>query len=54
MPEPRKGEKKSSYISRAISYMVRVEGMKRDHAVAKAYGMWRQHLKRRSPRKKGK
>ena len=43
MPKPRKNEKKSSYISRAVEYMMRVEGLSQKHALGKAYGMWRQH-----------
>jgi hypothetical protein len=46
MPRPRKGESKKAYISRAISYMVRVEGLEQKHAVAKSYNMWRQHKKK--------
>jgi len=45
MPKPRKGESKSKYISRAVRYMVTVEGLEQKHAVAKAHGMWRQHKK---------
>lgn len=46
MPKPRVGEKKSDFISRAISIIMREPGTKsRDHAVAKASGVWRQHLK---------
>jgi len=46
MPHPKKGESKSAYISRAVSYMMRVEGLSQKHAVAKAHGMWKQHKKK--------
>jgi hypothetical protein len=45
MPNPRAGESKEEYISRAIKYMVEKEGLAQKHAVAKAYGMWEQHKK---------
>lgn len=45
MPHPLKGETKQSFISRAIRYMIKREGLSRDHAIAKAYGMWKQHKK---------
>jgi len=47
MPQPRKGESKQAYISRAVRYMVKVEGMKQDAALGKAYGMWDQHKKKK-------
>ena len=46
MPNPKKGEKKAAYISRAIRYMIREEGLEKKHAIAKAMGMWRQHKKK--------
>jgi hypothetical protein len=45
MPEPHYKESKSEYISRAIKYMIKNEGLAPKHAEAKAYGMWEQHLK---------
>jgi hypothetical protein len=48
MPRPLKGETKSSFISRAIRYLIRKEGLSKDHAVAKAHGIWRQHKKKGS------
>ena len=47
MPTPRPNETKADFISRAISYMVKVEGLEQKHAVGKAYGLWRQHLKKK-------
>jgi hypothetical protein len=47
MPKVRKGETRKNYISRAISHMVKKEGLSQKHAVAKAHGMWRQHLKKK-------
>ena len=47
MPRPHKGESKSAYISRAVRYMMKVEGLSQDHALGKAYGMWRQHKKKK-------
>ena len=51
MPRPLKGESRESYIARAIRYMIKHEGLSRDHAVAKAHGMWRQYRKKQ---RKGK
>ena len=51
MPAVHKGEKKSEYISRAIRYMIKHEGLTSDQAKGKAYGMWEQHVKKK-PRKK--
>ena len=45
MPKPRKNEEKSDYIARAIRYLMEKERLSQKHAVAKAYGMWKQHLK---------
>ena len=47
MPRPLKGEKKSVYISRAIRYMIREEGLEKKHAIAKAIGMWETKKKKR-------
>ncbi|KKM22147.1 hypothetical protein LCGC14_1628350 [marine sediment metagenome] len=41
MPKLRKGESKSAYIKRVVRYMMKVEGLSRDKALGKAYGMWR-------------
>ena len=46
MPKPRKGETKSKYISRAVSYMIKKEGLTQKHAVGKAHGMWRNKKKK--------
>ena len=43
MPKPRKGETYREYINRAVQYMIKHEGLKPDHARAKAEGMWKQH-----------
>jgi len=45
MPKVRKNEKKSDYIGRAISYIMKKEGLSQKQAVGKAYGLWRQHIK---------
>jgi hypothetical protein len=52
LPAVRKGEEKNEYISRAISYLMKNERLSQDHAIAKAYGMWRQHLKNKGKRNK--
>ena len=39
MPEPQKGEDKSSYISRCVK-QVMAEGKTQDQALGKCYGMW--------------
>ncbi len=46
MPEPRPNETKKHYISRAIAYMIREEGLSQEHAAGKAYGMWDQMKKK--------
>ena len=45
MPRPKKGESKKEYITRAVRYMVKVEGMSQKAAVGKAYGMWKDSKK---------
>lgn len=40
MPYPRKGEKKSGYIKRAIKYFMEVEGLPRRVAIGRAEGFW--------------
>ena len=52
MPHPRRGEGRAAYISRAVRYMIKVEGLSQKHALGKAYGMWRQ--RRGSRRARGK
>jgi len=51
MPKPRKGESKSKYISRAVRYMMDQEGLSQKHALGKAYGMWKQHLKNKGKKR---
>lgn len=47
MPSPpKKGEKKSDYISRAISAYIR-EGYDQDQAAAIAYDKWRNRKKKK-------
>ncbi len=47
MPQPRPGEKQSEYLRRAIHVIGQEEpGSELKYRVAKAYGMWRQHLKK--------
>lgn len=48
MPAVVKGETKEEFIARAIRHMMKHEGMRQDHAVAKAHGMWRQYMMRRA------
>lgn len=45
MPKPKANEKKSAYISRAVRYMVKKEGLTQKQALGKAYGMWRSKKK---------
>ena len=47
MPKPKPGEDRKSYLQRAVRMMIHEEGLKPMHAVAKAYGMWREHVKKR-------
>ena len=51
MPHPKKGESKSAYISRAVRYMIKVEGLSQDHALGKAYGMWKEYHGKRGKKK---
>jgi hypothetical protein len=46
MPIPRKGEPRSSYVSRAIK-MMRTEGMTQKAAVGKAEGMYDYYKKKK-------
>ena len=54
MPEPRKGEKRSEYISRCVEFLIKKEGLERDHALGKCYGMWRSKDKKKKIRKVAK
>ena len=47
MPRPRKGEKESAYIKRAIKYMTENEGLTPKQAVGKAYGLWKQEQEKK-------
>ena len=40
MPNPKKNEDRASYIHRAMTEMMGVEGMKKRQALGKAYGLW--------------
>lgn len=43
MPNPYKGEKKKDFIPRAISNIMKEPGTKsQKHAIAKAFGIWKQ------------
>ena len=47
MPTPKKGEKRSEFVSRCVSYVMHNEGIKDPkHAVAKCNGIWEQSKKR--------
>jgi len=47
MPKPVKGEKKQHFVSRCVSYLHHVEGVKDDdHAIAKCYGIYEQWKKK--------
>ena len=45
MPKPYPGESRKEYISRAIDYMVKHEGLDHRQAAGKAYGMWEKYIK---------
>lgn len=45
MPEHKKGETKSQWMSRCIPYVIKNEKLKASHAIAKCNGMWEQHIK---------
>lgn len=45
MPSPKKGEKRSDFISRAIPYLEK-EGYHGDQAIAIAYSMWKRRHKK--------
>jgi hypothetical protein len=48
MPEgPKKGEEKSAFISRCVSYLVRKEGKSQQQALGQCYGMWNQGPKKK-------
>lgn len=42
MPTPRKDEKESDYISRCVEQVME-EGLDKDQALGKCYGMWKEH-----------
>ena len=46
MPSVREGESRESYVRRCIPYVIKKEGLKQEHAVAKCYGMYEQHKKK--------
>lgn len=47
MPKPKKGEKRSSYVQRAMHTIMREEpGKDINAALGKAYGMWRTYKKK--------
>ena len=46
MPKPMKGEKRADYVHRAMREMMGKEGMEKKAAMGKAYGMWREHMRR--------
>jgi hypothetical protein len=48
VPKPHRGERQREYVSRAVKHMMEFEGLRQKHAVAKAYGMWKQGKKKRS------
>lgn len=52
MPAVRKDESEQEYISRAVSMMMKNEGLSKEHALGKAYGMYRQHVKDKKKRKR--
>jgi len=51
LPKPLKGESKQKYINRAIPFMIRKEGLTRDEAAGKAYGLWDYFKKKKGGRK---
>ena len=49
MPEPpRKGESKSAFVGRCISYLIKNEGKTQKQAAWQCYGMWEQSKKKSS------
>lgn len=40
MPKPQKNEKKSDYISRCVSEVMKEGGHTKEQALGKCYGMW--------------
>lgn len=48
MPQPKPNEKQDEFIRRCVpEVMKEAETQSQEHAVAKCYGIWRQHVKRR-------
>lgn len=45
MPKPNKKEKKSDYISRCISEVMKEGGHSQEQAAGKCYGMWDEYKK---------
>lgn len=48
MPEPKPNEEKQEFISRCIEYVMDKEGLDKDQAAGKCYGIWREHEKKKS------
>ena len=46
MPKPKLNESEGKYIPRAVSYMMKKEGLTQDQALGKAYGMFRNSKKK--------
>ena len=49
MPEPRRGETQSAYVSRCISYLIANEGKSPSVAAGQCHGMWDSHQRKRDP-----
>jgi len=47
MPTPKPKETQQEFISRCISYVIKEEGLDKDQAAGKCYGIWRQHKKKK-------
>lgn len=45
MPEVSENESEKDYMKRCVPYLIDKEGLEQKHAVAKCYGMFRQHRK---------
>jgi hypothetical protein len=46
MPNVKKGESRSKYVSRAVEYIIKNEGLSQKAAVGKAEGMYDQYKKK--------
>lgn len=54
MPYPRKGEKRSDYIARAVRTIRQEEpGKPMKECLGKAYGMWEQYAVKKKPKPEG-